>query len=39
MQGETALSHVLRNQMFPASGLTGDANVLVMPTWMRPTLP
>jgi malate dehydrogenase (oxaloacetate-decarboxylating)(NADP+) len=31
MQGDVALSKNIRDQVFPGSALTGDANLLVMP--------
>jgi malate dehydrogenase (oxaloacetate-decarboxylating)(NADP+) len=32
MQGDAALSADIRKELFPHSKLTGDANVLIMPT-------
>jgi malate dehydrogenase (oxaloacetate-decarboxylating)(NADP+) len=32
MQADAALSETVRNELFPHSKLTGDANVLIMPT-------
>jgi malate dehydrogenase (oxaloacetate-decarboxylating)(NADP+) len=32
MHGDAALSEALRNTAFPGSRLTGDANLLIMPT-------
>ena len=39
MHGDAALSDELRMRTFPSSRLRGEANLLIMPTWMPRTSP